>query len=406
VAEESAGPVPAGKDAAPRRAGRREPADYLGRAAKAADVIDREAEETERAGTMTRPAVDALADSGLFWILLPAGLGGGGQGIVAFLEVVEELSRADASSGWSYMASASSIGIAAGFLQAEAAREMFGGPDKAITAGQLAPVGRGTEAGGGFRFTGSYQFGSGSAHASWIGGGFLVQDDGRVRAGADGQPDARVAFLPRDRAEFRGNWDVTGLVGTGSYDYQITDQYVAREFTYPRSGAAPVRAEPVFALGPTGLGIAGHAGVALGLMKRALAEITVIAAAKKRPGYPGPVGDHPLFLHGFARHEAMYQSARGYVLDVFGGAEATAAAGRPVTPVQHARIRQAATWVHDVATDVAGFCHLWAGTQAFRNPTTLGRVGRDLAVATQHALIDPATLIEPGSIIARSWRQP
>jgi hypothetical protein len=100
----------------------------------------------------------------------------------------------------------------------------------------------------------------------------------------------------------------------------------------------------------------------------------------------------------------MYQSARGYVLDVFDGAEATASAGRPVAPVQHARIRQVSTWVHDVATEVVGFCHLWGGTQAFRNPTSLGRVGRDLAVATQHVLIDPVTLVEPGSIIARSWR--
>ena len=328
MAEESADLVPAREDAAPRRTGGGESADHLGRAAKVSDVIEREARETERAGTMTRPVFDALVDSALFWILLPGDLGGGGQGVVTFLEVVEELSRADASSGWSYMANAGSIGIAAGFLQAEAVREMFGGPDKAITAGQLGPIGRGTEVGGGFRFTGNYQFGSGSAHASWIGGGFLIEDEGRVRVGADGQPDARVAFLPRERATFRGNWDVTGLVGTGSYDYQICDEFVAREFTYARSGAAPVREEPVFALGPGGLGIAGHAAVALGLMKRALAEVAVIADGKKRAGYPGPVGDHPLFLHGFAKHEAMYQSARGYVLDVFGGAEATASAGQ------------------------------------------------------------------------------
>ena len=101
VAEERADLVPAREDAAPRRAGGRESADHLGRAAKVSDVIEREARETERAGTMTRPVLDALVDSELFWILLPGDLGGGGQGVVTFLEVVEELSRADASSGWS-----------------------------------------------------------------------------------------------------------------------------------------------------------------------------------------------------------------------------------------------------------------------------------------------------------------
>ena len=379
-------------------------ADYVDRAAKVADLVEREADETERAGTMTRPVIDALVDSNLFWILLPSDLGGGGQGVVPFLEVVEELTRADASSGWSYMANAGSIGLAAGFLQPEATREMFGGPNKAITAGQLGPIGRGTEAEDGYRFSGNYQFGSGSAHASWIGGGFLVEEAGRIQIGADGTPDARVAFLPRDCATFLGNWDVTGLVGTGSHDYRIDDQAVPREFTYPRTGAAPVRGEPVFALGHVSLGIAGHAAVALGLMKCALGEVARITDGKKRVGYPGPVGDHPLFLQGLAKHDAMYRSARGYVLDVFGDAEAKAATGRPVTSAEHARIRQASTWVHDVASEVVGFCRLWGGTQAFRNPTRLGRVVRDLSVATQHVLVDPVTLVDAGAVIVGTWR--
>jgi alkylation response protein AidB-like acyl-CoA dehydrogenase len=302
------------------------------------------------------------------------------------------------------MANAGSIGVAAGFLQPEATHQMFGGPNKAITAGQLGPIGRGTEVVGGYRFSGSYQFGSGSAHASWIGGGFIVEEAGRIRVGADGAPEARVAFLPRERATFLGNWDVTGLVGTGSHDYRIDDEEVPTEFTYARSGAVPVRGEPVFALGHVGLGIAGHAAVALGLMKSALGEVARITDGKRRVGYPGPVGDYPLFLHGLAKQDAMYRSARGYVLDVFGDAETKAATGRPVTSLEHARIRQVSTWVNDVASEVVGFCRLWGGTQAFRNPSRLGRVVRDLAVATQHVLVDPATLVDAGSVILGAWR--
>jgi len=95
-------------------------------------------------------------------------------------------------------------------------------------------------------------------------------------------------------------------------------------------------------------------------MKCALGEVAWITDGKKRVGYPGPVGDYPLFLHGFAKHDAMYRSARGYVLDVFGDAEAKAATGKPVTSVEQARIRQVSTWVHDVASEVVGFCRLWA----------------------------------------------
>jgi hypothetical protein len=60
--------------------------------------------------------------------------------------------------------------------------------------------------------------------------------------------------------------------------------------------------------------------------------------------------------------------------------------------------------VHDVASEVVGFCRLWGGTQAFRNPSRLGRVVRDLAVATQHVLVDPVTLVDAGAVIVGTWR--
>ena len=99
---------------------------------------------------MTQPVIDALVESNLFWILLPSDLGGGGQGVSPFLEVVEELTRADASWGGLHgqrreHRSCGSI------LEPEATREMFGGPSKAITAGQLAEWGRGPRIEDGYR---------------------------------------------------------------------------------------------------------------------------------------------------------------------------------------------------------------------------------------------------------------
>ena len=47
------------------------------------------------------------------------------------------------------------------------------------------------------------------------------------------------------------------------------------------------------------------------------------------------------------------------MLDVFGDAEAKAATGRSVTSVEHAN-PAGLDAVHDVASEVVGFCRLWA----------------------------------------------
>jgi alkylation response protein AidB-like acyl-CoA dehydrogenase len=237
-----------------------------------------------------------------------------------------------------------------------------------------------------------------------MGGGFSIQDDGKPRLRPDGQLDQRVGFFPRESVEFLGNWDVAGLVGTGSYDYAIPEQVIDADITFERLSLEPVRREPVFALGLGGIAIAGHASVALGLTKRALEEVARITNGKKRAGYSVPVSEYPAFLQQFSIQEANYRAARLYVLSAFGDAEATAAAGQPISDEQRARMKQAATWAHFVGTDVVNFCRLWGGTQSFRNPSALGRVVRDMGVATQHVLVDPKTLEDAVGPILRAWQ--
>jgi alkylation response protein AidB-like acyl-CoA dehydrogenase len=79
--------------------------------------------------------VDALTESGLFWMLVPTAFGGGGLGIRDALLVNEAIARADASTGWAFMANAFGSAIMAGYLPESGARTLYGGPNKAITAG-------------------------------------------------------------------------------------------------------------------------------------------------------------------------------------------------------------------------------------------------------------------------------
>jgi alkylation response protein AidB-like acyl-CoA dehydrogenase len=140
-------------------------------------------------------------------------------------------------------------------------------------------------------------------------------------------------------------------------------------------------------------------------MQRALEEIATIAYGKKRMGYPVPIHEHPAFQIEFAKADADYRSARAYAFELFEEAERYAAEYGGLTPELAARVRQAATWTHHACGRVIAFAHLWGGTQAFRNPSVLGRIGRDAGVLTQHLLIDNITLIDGAPALIDAWRR-
>jgi alkylation response protein AidB-like acyl-CoA dehydrogenase len=292
------------------------------------------------------------------------------------------------------MANSTMTAIAAAFCGDAAVDAMFGNGRRAVTAGMFGPGGKSVEVADGYVGSGRFSFASGSDHADWISAGMFVLENGQPRRLANGQPEVRVCFVPREKVKFTGNWNVSGLAGTGSYDYEVPEQHIGRDFTLERTADTPLRGGSVFSLGLAAFACAGHAAVAIGLMRRALIEIVQTASTKARPGYTGPVGESQLFREQFSASEAAYQAARAYVFKVFGDAEETVAAGRPLTPEQRARFRQATTWAHRVAADVVRFCYLWSGTSAIRASSIMGRCMRDVHVATQHIFVDPISLVD------------
>ncbi|HEX3724268.1 MAG TPA: acyl-CoA dehydrogenase family protein [Nitrolancea sp.] len=368
-------------------------------------VLDSEADATERLGTLSPRSVDALKESELFWILVPTELGGQGLDVVTLMGVVEELSRADGSSGWSFMANASSTAIFAAYCGDEAVDAMFVGSSRPIVAGMLGPGGNCEETSGGYVGSGRYSFASGGGHADWFGGGMFVLENGKPRKLATGAPEQRVCLVPRERVELLANWDVMGLVGTGSYDYRIAEQFIGSDFTFERTTLAPQRGGPTFSLGVVGVACAGHTGVALGIMARALNEIAALALRKKRPASPTFVGDSELFRQDFAYNEAAYQAARRFAFEVYADAQATVFAGEALTEVQRQRFRQSATFIHKVAADVVRFCYTWGGSDALRNPSRLGRCMRDMSAATQHIFVDPATMVGAAPALITNWAE-
>ena len=47
-----------------------------------------------------------------------------------------------------------------------------------------------------------------------------------------GMPAYLCYFVPKDWVQMKNGWDTMGLRGTGSFDYEVPDQYVDAKYTF------------------------------------------------------------------------------------------------------------------------------------------------------------------------------
>lgn len=361
-----------------------------------------EASAIEEAGGFTIAMLAALRESELFWATIPTEFGGGGTDIVTALRIIEMISRADGSVGWTLMANMNAAAVACAYLPNRALETVFAANPRPIFAGMLAPRGSATPMGDGFVVSGEYRFGSGVVNADWVGGGVFVRDAGVVRKLPSGAPDIRSFFVPRASIEVVGNWDVLGLRGTASVDYNIVQQFVDEAFGFALPDPVALRPIPSYQLGLGPTGAAGHGAVAIGIAMRAFEELAAIVGSKRRPGFPGIV-DQQLFLHDFASKEASLQAARSWFFACFQSAYDTAFSDGEITIIQKQRLRQAVTHATYVAADVVKWCYTWGGSDSLRNPSPLGRCLRDISAATQHVFVDHNTLVAVSADLLAEW---
>jgi alkylation response protein AidB-like acyl-CoA dehydrogenase len=206
--------------------------EILARAKALAPVFRERSAEIERARRLPVDVVEMLRAAGVFRMCFGREWGGPGLTSMEQTEVVEALSYGDASVGWCGMIGANT-GIYSAFLAPAVAEEMFPSPDT-ITAGLLQPSGRAERVPGGYRLTGRWPFGSGITHCDWVISGGFVFANGKPYASPDGSNphESRQFMVPREQVEVIDNWHTTGLAGSGSCDYTITDVFVPEEHTF------------------------------------------------------------------------------------------------------------------------------------------------------------------------------
>jgi alkylation response protein AidB-like acyl-CoA dehydrogenase len=249
-------------------------ADILARARAVAPQLRARSEEIEQNRRLPADVVELLRGTGVFRMGFSRRWGGPELSSVQQTEVVEALAYGDASAGWCAMIGMDT-GLYASFLDEVDVKEMFPSLDM-ITAGLLFPVGRAEIVPGGYRLTGRWQFGSGITHSDWVVSGAMLYRDGAPYPSKDGH-DSRLFLVPRAQVDVIDTWHTTGLAGSGSCDYAITDVFVPEGhsivFSAVRSGSGPLAQPEVH--------MRNMPGVALGISRAALDYAREVIAARR-----------------------------------------------------------------------------------------------------------------------------
>jgi alkylation response protein AidB-like acyl-CoA dehydrogenase len=345
--------------------------DALEAARLLATRIRAEADRIDRDADLGGDLVDAMAEAGLFRMLVPRRLGGGELELPAYLEVVHTVARADASAGWCVAQAANFARNACTYLSPDAAAELFGDP-RALVANGPFP-GQATSQGDGYRVSGRWNFSTNCKNATWLSAACRV----------DGTDTVRTMLLPNASAEIVEAWGVAGLRGTGTHHFVVDDVFVPRAHTFstedPRREHAPLYrfgSQSVFAL--------GFSTVALATARAALDALADLAGAKSPRAMAGKLRDQPLTQLRVGRAEAELRAARALHRQTVADAWASACASDSV-PAEHvASIRLATTHAFHAAISVTDAAYTLGGATAIFPESPLQRPFQDMHAISQH----------------------
>jgi indole-3-acetate monooxygenase len=341
--------------------------------------------EIESGRRLPPDIAEAFAKGGLFHALVPAELGGSEVHPSTLVEIIKQVAFGDGSAGWNVM-----IGTTTGLLSAslpdEYAKQLYGNGPGVLSVGVTAPMGKAEVVEGGYKVTGRWPFGSGSQNAQWICGGSFIFDAGTQRLRKGGAPELHLMMFERDQVEIEDTWYVSGLCGTGSNHFNVTDQFVP-EGRSVLLGGRPRISRPLYQFPMLGLLALGVSSVSLGIGFKALEAFKQLAGSKIPTGGVKGLAQRGQVQSFVAESTADLESAEAYIHKVIGQAWEMASQGERLPTEMKASLRLAA--VNATHRSVAAVDRLYqagGGSSIYEN-SILQRCFRDIHVTTQHLMV-------------------
>ena len=356
----------------------------MSRAAALAPLIEANADRIDRERQLPPEVVDALHAAGLFRLLLPRSARGEEIEPAEFVQVIMTLAASDASVAWC-VGQASGCSMASAYMDPDPVALIWANDPRAVLAWGAAPDAVATVVDGGYRVTGTWGFGSGNRHATWLGGHCRVKErDGSFRTWPGGALVERTMLFPRHQATVHTGWDTIGLRGTGSDSYSVDDLFVPDAFTVIRD-IKDLRREPgpLYRFSTTNMYASSFGAVALGIARAALDAMIAVASDKTPTATNRAMRDSAVVQSNVALSEARLQSARLLLLDTLRDAWASVMGGADMSLDMKMRIRMAGTFATHQAREVVGVAYHEVGATAIFDANPFERRFRDVNSVSQ-----------------------
>jgi alkylation response protein AidB-like acyl-CoA dehydrogenase len=361
-----------------------------------APIILAERDAIEQTRGLSPHLFQVMRDEGFFSLWLPKQLGGPELSPADLVRTIEAIARADGSVGWC-AGIASSNSRLAGYLAEPAARDILSN-GRSVLAGTLAPVGRALVVPGGYRVSGQWSYGSGISHSNWVLGVCRVFEGNAQRTTVEGQPETLLAIFPKEECEVLDTWYVSGLRGTGSHDFRVTNLFVPEDRTLDAIAPPPTQPGLLYALPLITVFQTSIAGVPLGVARAAIDALMDLAEVKTPMGATQRLKDKPAVQAEFGRAEAILRSARAFLFEAI---EALCHAGEQGTPSlkDRALVRMAAAHATASSAQVVDMMFNAGGGSSLYESCRLARCWRDAHAMTQHLGLSAANFETGGRVM-------
>lgn len=338
--------------------------DLVERARSLHPLITRDSDEIERTRRLTPAVTSALIENGLYRSLLPQSLGGSEAPLETFMQMQEEIAKADASTAWC-LGQCSVCAMTAAYLDPEPASEIFNVAPGILAWGAINHQVQAVP--GGYMANARWEFASGSRQASWLGSHVkVVEPDGSLRLKKDGTPEIRTILFPVASATMYDVWDVIGLRGTGTDSYSVENLFIPDKFAALRDDPAALREQgPLYKLTTNMVFSMGFGATSLGVARATLDAATDLARGKTPQGLKA-MKENNAVQGLIGKTEATLRAARAYLYSTANEVWRDLSRGDPLTEQHRIALRIAATWtIHQSASVVDTAYHMSGATAVF-----------------------------------------
>ena len=343
--------------------------DVLTRVIALSPLIEQSAEAIDRDRELTPALIEKLISGGFFRLLMPKWLGGGELNWPDYLEIIRVLAMADGSTAWC-VNQACVFATAAARVPQAFAKEIWSDPRTTIANGPPAWADS-TPVDGGYRLSGRWMFSSGCRHANWL-AAVTVQED----------TEKLLHMVPRSQVELIDVWDVAGLRGTGSFHFEINDQFVPTAHTATVVESRP-QAGPLYAIPRTLLFACGFGCVALGVSRAGLNATLALAREKKAQYASQPLAYNPVVQNHIGQAEAKWRAAKALLDTTTAAVWERINTNGDITLEDEIELRMASTHAIRQSAEVIDILYNLTGSNAIFSSTGVQRRFQDMHAITQ-----------------------